>query len=104
MVKKYENENSQIKDIYKDMDFKVDFKDGKIYIENKSLADMYLYIPMVGLSNRQLQSFLGNEVIECYDDTELRERYLTTYDITIYIPEEYLDEEVDLEYYDNWED
>lgn len=100
VVEKYEidNENSQIKDVFRDLEFEVTFKDGKIYIDNKNFKGVYLYMSVAGLSNAQLQSFMGNDIIYCDFDDELIENYLSQYEITIYLPEEYLEEKISLEY------
>lgn len=100
VVKKHEidNQSSQIKDVFKDLEFEVLFRDGKIYIEHKTFDGMYLYQSVPGLSNRQIRSFMGGERIHCDFENELIDNYLSKYEITIYLPEEYLEEEITLEY------
>lgn len=100
VVKKHEidNQGSQIKDVFKDLDFEVLFRAGKIYIEHKTFDGMYLYLSVPGVSNRQIQSFMGDEMIHCDFDDELIDNYLSKYELTIYLPEEYLEEEITLEY------
>jgi hypothetical protein len=89
--------NNQINDVFSDLEFELSFENGKIYIENKFSDGMYLYMNLFGLSNTQMQSFVGADLVNADYKDELIDNYLTEYEIIIYLPKDYLEKEVYIE-------